>query len=96
MGADKPYNTVCMDQLNQLRAFRLEEHGEVLYNTYNLLRGEDDWDPLRVKDRVIAIGKRDGRDYTRMPSCLSVEPLTASIQTGGRTVRLTATVKKAL
>ena len=26
------------------------------------------WDPLQVKDRVIAIGKRDGRDYTRMPS----------------------------
>ena len=94
IGADKPYNTVCMDQLNQLRAFRLEEHGEVLYNTYNLLRGEDDWDPLQVKDRVIAIGKRDGKDYTRMPSCLSVEPLTASIQTGGRTVRLTATVKR--
>ena len=63
-------------------------------NTYNLLRGEDDWDPLQVKDRVIAIGKRDGKDYTRMPSCLSVEPLTASIQTGGRTVRLTATVKR--
>ena len=94
IGADKPYNTVCMDQLNQLKAFRLEENGEVIYNTYNLLRGEDDWDPLRVKDRVIAIGKRDGRDYTRMPSCLSVEPLTASIQTGGRTVRLTATVKR--
>jgi hypothetical protein len=94
IGADKPYNTVCMDQLNQLKAFRLEENEEVVYNTYNLLRGEDDWDPLRVKDRVIAIGKRDGRDYTRMPSCLSVEPLTASIQTGGRTVRLTATVKR--
>ncbi len=56
-----------MDQLKQLKAFRLEENEEVVYNTYNLLRGEDDWDPLQVKDRVIAIGKRDGRDYTRMP-----------------------------
>ena len=87
-------NTVCMDQLNQLKTFRLEENEEVVYNTYNLLRGEDDWDPLQVKDRVIAIGKRDGRDYTRMPSCLSVEPLTASIQTGGQPVRLVATVKR--
>ncbi len=95
IGADKPYNTVCMDQLNQLKTFRLEENEEVVYNTYNLLRGEDDWDPLQVKDRVIAIGKRDGRDYTRMPSCLSVEPLTASIQTGGaQPVRLVATVKR--
>jgi hypothetical protein len=30
-----------MDQLNQLKAFRLEENGEVVYNTYNLLRGGD-------------------------------------------------------
>lgn len=62
---------------------------------YNVkLNGQPYVDPLQVKDRVIAIGKRDGRDYTRMPSCLSVEPLTASIQTGGRTVKLTATVKR--
>ena len=33
IGADKPYNTVCMDQLNQLKAFRLEENEEVVYNT---------------------------------------------------------------
>ena len=49
---------------------------------------------FEVKAVSLLIGKRDGRDYTRMPSCLSVEPLTASIQTGGRTVKLTATVKR--
>ena len=55
-----------MDQLKQLKAFRLEENEEVVYNTYNLLRGEDDWDPLQVKDRVIAIGSGMEGIY-RMP-----------------------------
>lgn len=94
IGADKPYNTVCMDQLNQLGAYRLTDGDEVVYNTYNLLRGEDDWDPLQVKDRILSIGEKDGRDYANMATCLSVAPLTASIQTGGQPVELTAAVKR--
>lgn len=94
VGADKPYNTVCMDQLNQLKAFRVEEGEDIIYNTYNLLRGDDDWDPLRVKDRIVAQGIRDGKDYTRMATCLSVSPLTASIQTGKEPVKLVASVKR--
>ena len=93
IGADKPYNTVCMDQLNQLGAFRLEEDGKVVYNTYNLLRGEDDWDPLQVKELVVKKTMRDGQDYGNMATCLSVTPLTASIQTGGQPVKLSAQVK---
>lgn len=94
IGADKPYNTVCMDQLNQLAAFRLEEDGKVVYNTYNLLRGDDDWDPLQVKEFVVNKGMRDGRDYTNMATCLSVAPLTASVQTGAQSVKLVAQVKR--
>lgn len=94
IGADKPYNTVCMDQLNQLKAFRLVKGEEVIYNTYNLLRGEDDWDPLHVKEQIIEAGIRDGKDYTDMPTCLSIQPLSASIQTGTQPVKLVATVKR--
>ena len=94
IGADKPYNTVCMDQLNQLGAFRLEEDGKVVYNTYNLLRGEDDWDPLQVKELVVKKTIRDGRDYANMATCLSVTPLTASIQTGSQPLKLSAQVKR--
>jgi hypothetical protein len=36
-GADKPYNTITMDRLPLLSAYRLESEGQVLYNTYNLL-----------------------------------------------------------
>lgn len=94
IGADKPYNTICMDQRNQLKAFRIQTEGETIYNTYNLLRGEDDWDPLQVKDRVIEVGKSQGGDYTQMATCLAVEPLEATIQTGGKPLKLTAQVKR--
>lgn len=95
IGADKPYNTVCMEQENVLHAYRLtDENGKVIYNTYNLLRGDDDWDPLQVKDCVRAIGEHDGRDYANLPVCLSVTPLVASVQTGGNPVKLAANVKR--
>lgn len=95
LGADKPYNTVCMEQRPMLCAYRLtDEKGHVIYNTYNLLRGNDDWDPLHVKDSILAVGVRDGKDYTSMPVCLSVTPLVTSAQTGGEPVELTAIVKR--
>lgn len=94
IGADKPYNTVCMDILNQQHAFRVKLDGEVVYNTYNLLRGEDDWDPMNVKDKIQKAGIKAGCDYTNMASCLSVTPLEASIQTGKDAVILKAVVKR--
>lgn len=94
IGADKPYNTVCMDLLNLRHAYRVETDGEVVYNTYNLLRGEDGWDPMNVKDKIVKAGLQDGKDYTQMATCLSVHPLRASLQTGEGTVTLKATVKR--
>lgn len=94
IGADKPYNTVCMDLLNQRHAYRVEMDDEVVYNTYNLLRGEDDWDPMGVKDKILAAGKKQKRDYTNMGTCLAIYPLKASLQTGKGSVTLKATVNR--
>lgn len=94
IGADKPYNTVCMDWLNQRNAYRVEVDGKVVYNTYNLLRGEDDWDPMQVKEAILKAGKKQKRDYTSMATCLAVRPLKASIQTGQGDVTLKAEVKR--
>ncbi len=94
IGAEKPFNTVCMDQLNQLAAFRLDNNGKTIYNTYNLLRGNDGWDPLHVKEWVEEKSRHDGRNYAHMGTCLSVEPLTATIQTGAAPLKLSAQVKR--
>ena len=91
VGAAKPYNTVLLDQKAQLAAYRLvEDDGTVLYNTYNLLRGEDDWDPEGIKERVQALSKRDGRDYGTVPTCLDLNLREASLQTGGEPLQLGA------
>ena len=64
VGADKPYNTICMDNRNQLAAYCLQDKdGKLVYNTYNLLRGEDDWDPLHVKDLVVKLSDKAHKDY---------------------------------
>ncbi len=93
IGSSKPYNTICMDQLEQLKAYRVEVDGEVVYNTYNLLRGEDDWDPMNVREKIEKVSKKAGKDYTQMATCLSVAPLEAVLQTGGEPLNLKAVVK---
>ncbi len=91
VGAAKPYNTVVLDRKAQLFAYRLvEDDGTVLYNTYNLLRGDDDWDPQEIKERVEALSARDGKDYANIPTCLDMNLREASLQTGGESVTLTA------
>ncbi len=44
--------TVDMTGTEVLKAYRIEKDGKSYYNTYNLLRGNDQWDPLNVKDVV--------------------------------------------
>ena len=37
-----------------LNAYKVVSGGKTYYNTYNLLKGSDDWDPLGVKDVIAA------------------------------------------
>ncbi len=91
VGARKPTSTVLLDQKALLGAYRLEdESGEAFYNSWNLLRGEDGWDPLHVKDKVAAASRRDGIDYGAMATCLDIDLRDAVIQTGKEGVKLNA------
>ncbi|MGI5847490.1 MAG: hypothetical protein ACOX5T_05660 [Candidatus Cryptobacteroides sp.] len=93
IGAAKPWNTVFMDRKTTLSAFRLvNEDGSVLYNTYNLLRGEDDWDPQGIREKVRALGLRDTQEYARIANCLDLTHRKAALQTGGETVTINASV----
>lgn len=93
IGAAKPYNTVILEQTDQLAAYRLvDDDGSVIYNTYNLLRGDDDWDPQGIKDRVWRLSRRDGKDYTSVGTCLDMNVQEAHLQTGGEPLTLEAHV----
>lgn len=97
VGAVQPYNTISLDQKSLLGAYRVvDEDGTVVYNTYNLLRGEDDWDPLGVKDKILELSKRDGVDYANIATCLDIDVHQASLQTGGQPLKLTAGVYRNL
>lgn len=94
IGADKPYNTVAMDREKVLEAYRLEDEQGVFYNTYNLLCGDDGWDPQGVRERVEKLSQRDSRDYTAIATCLQVEPRVATIQTKGESLTVKASLNR--
>ena len=94
IGAEKPYNTVCLDRLPMLAAYRLTDDEGTFYNTWNLLRGEDDWDPQQLRSRVERLSQRDGCDYGAIATALTVEPLAVDLQTGGESCTLQAALMR--
>ncbi len=94
VGADNPANTVPIDRRALLGALRVEVADTVVYNTYNLLRGDDNWDPLGVRPAIEAASQRDGRDYTRMATSLTLTPRTATLRTGDAPLCVEAAVKR--
>jgi hypothetical protein len=94
IGNRKAENTVRLEEREALKAFRLMDGDSVVYNVYNLLKGDDGWDPLGQRELVERLSRENGVDYTAMASCLSVEPLEASMQTGDGGMTLRAALKR--
>ncbi len=94
IGADKPQNTICLDSQEGLSAYRIIHNEKLIYNTYNLLRGDDDWDPLDIKQIIETASEEQQKDYSNIPTCLAIEPLVVTIQTGNEPIKLRATTKK--
>lgn len=84
IGGKAAAETVVMDGNEVLEAYRLEAAGKVIYNTYNLLRGEDDWDPMQVKDMVIKAGRE------AVPTLLTIQASAEELISGESFVSLTA------
>jgi hypothetical protein len=81
MSADKPGVSVRLeDHPRLLKAYKFTYNGETVYNTYNLLRGTDNWDPMQIKDKVAQASALDpdGLDYGKLPrfmtASVSVNP----------------------
>ncbi|GGF51868.1 hypothetical protein GCM10011339_45570 [Echinicola rosea] len=75
-----PQNTVTLDHKPLLNAYRLEIGDSILYNTYNLLSGEDDWDPEGIKERVESLASQK-EDFTDIPVQLKVSSSTHRLET---------------
>ncbi len=85
-----PKTTVDMTGESVLDAYRLEHDGKVIYNTYNLLQGNDDWDPMGIKKNVLAAEKEQGKKYQKLPVKLQITPSQLSIETNKDTAGLNA------
>ncbi|MGE4587358.1 MAG: hypothetical protein AB7D05_08460 [Mangrovibacterium sp.] len=82
IGNHHPVSTVDMGGKAILDAYRIEYDGGVIYNTYNLLQGDDDWDPAGVKEQVLAAEKEHGKNYTHLPVQLLVSSTRDTLETG--------------
>lgn len=92
IGKNDPAFTVDMTGKPVLDAYRFVYNGNVIYNTYNLLRGDDGWDPMGVKNIVLAAEKEHGKKYTNLPVQLLVSPSNVALETGKNSAQLNASV----
>ncbi|MEI7423275.1 MAG: hypothetical protein WCK18_14315 [Prolixibacteraceae bacterium] len=89
-----PQTTVDLTAKYLLDAYRFLYKGKVIYNTYNLLAGNDQWDPMGIKEIVREVEKAGGRKYSMIPTQLIVSPTRVSIETLKNDVLLTAKVNR--
>lgn len=88
------FATVDMTEKKVLDAYRFQYNNEIIYNTYNLLRGNDDWDPMNIKEAVKNAEKETGNNYSTIPTQLIITPTQQKLETGKDTLTLKTTVKR--
>jgi hypothetical protein len=89
---DIPNATVEMSGKEILNAYRFEYDNQIIYNTYNLLRGNDNWDPMGIKDKIAKAEKETDKNYSSVPTLLTVQPTRKTLETGKDSLQLEATV----
>ncbi len=90
MRLDSPDSDIRLDGKALLDAYRIIHNGDTIYNTYNLLRGNDEWDPCRIKSTICELEKLLGRNLTAVATKMYVTPSQKNIETGNKGILLTA------
>ena len=94
IGTKHPQSTIDMTGKTIIDAYRFFYKGTIIYNTYNLLRGNDDWDPMEIKELVVAAEKESGRSFTNLATQLLISPTQDTIESGSETVVLKTKLNK--
>lgn len=72
-----------------LQAYKIENNGEFIYNTPNLLGGNDGWDPLGILPYIKEIEKENGENLTSLPVALQIISSSRELAPKGDTLTLT-------
>ena len=86
IGGEGAKETVDMTGKSVLNAYKVVSGGKTYYNTYNLLKGSDDWDPLGVKDVIAAAGQE------AVGTQLTIKSDVSEIESGKETASIGGTV----
>lgn len=86
IGGQGAKETVDMTGKSVLNAYKVVSGGKTYYNTYNLLKGTDDWDPLGVKDVIAAAGQE------AVATQLTIKSDVSEIESGKETASVGGTV----
>lgn len=81
IGSRDAKSTIDMTGKKVLDAYRIVKDNRVIYNTHNLLSGNDDWDPMNVRNENLPTG---------IPVQLTVKPTGIRLETGKDKVTLNA------
>ena len=88
MSEEHPEVTVDITGKPLLQAYKVRVGEKVIYNTYNLLSGNDGWDPLHVKEQILQEEQRTGRSLHNLPTFLGVSQRTVSLEEGQPSVEM--------
>lgn len=86
MSGTVPGLAVDLTNKDALKAYKITTGEGPVYNTYNLLRGTDSWDPLGVKTKI------EEAVADNIPTALTISPNNRSIVTETGSVSLSCTV----
>jgi hypothetical protein len=85
-----PAITIDMAGKPLLDAYLFNYKGKTIYNTYNLLCGDDNWDPMDIKGTLLDAEIKSGKKLTSVPVQLQISPNITSLETGKDDIILTA------
>lgn len=81
---DKLNTAITIDMAGKpiLDAYLFKYKGNNIYNTYNLLCGNDNWDPMNIKSTLLDVEIKSGKKLTSIPVQMQISPNMASLETG--------------
>ncbi len=81
IGQNYPNSTIDLSNKALLNAYRISDKDRVIYNTYNLLKGNDDWDPMNIKPSIQKLEAEKKVKLTDIPVQLNLETQKNCIET---------------
>ncbi len=81
IGHNDSASTVDMTNKSLLDAYLFKYKEKTIYNTYNLLSGNDDWDPMQIREIVMAAENDHHKKYHHLPTQLTISPTRITIET---------------